>query len=89
MVEANICVDGHDLLNAVLCYRRADETPWTEVPMTFLGNDCWQGRFTVPQLGRYCYTIQAWMDHFATWYQALHKRVAAGQDVAVDLLDRS
>ena len=86
VVEAHIFVDGHDVLDAVLCYRRADETSWTEVPMIFLGNDRWQGRFTVSQLGRYCYTIQGWIDHFATWHQALHKRVAAGQDIAVDLL---
>lgn len=86
VVEASIYADGHDLLNAVLCYRRADEEHWTEAPMTCLGNDRWQGTFTVSQLGRYWYTLEAWIDHFITWHQALHKRLAAGQDVAVDLL---
>ena len=86
VVEADIFTDGHDLLSAVLCYRWADEASWTEVAMAPLGNDRWQGRFHVSQLGRYCYTLQAWIDHFATWYQALHKRVEAEQEVEVELL---
>src|ERR687887_215872 len=57
-----------------------------EVPMALLGNDRWQGRFSVSQLGRYSYTIQAWVDHFATWYEALRKRVEAEQEVQVELL---
>jgi len=86
VVEADIFTDGHDLLSAVLCYRWADEAGWTEVAMAPLGNDRWQGRFSVPRLGRYSYTIRAWADHFATWYQALHKRVEAEQEVQVELL---
>ena len=45
MVEANMFTDGHDVLNAALCYRRADEAV-DEVPMASLGNDRWQGCFT-------------------------------------------
>jgi starch synthase (maltosyl-transferring) len=86
VVEADIFTDGHDLLSAVLCYRWADEACWTEVAMAPLSNDRWQGRFSVPQLGRYFYTMQAWVDHFATWYQALRKRVEAEQEVQGDLL---
>jgi len=85
VVEADIFADGHDLLSAVLCYRPARQAGWMEVPMVPLGNDRWRGRFTVSQLGRYFYTVQAWVDHFATWHQALRKRVAAGQEVAVEL----
>jgi len=86
VVEANIFTDGHDLLSAVLWYRPAGAASRTEVPMAPLGNDRWQGDFIVSQLGRYSYTVQAWVDHFATWHQALRKRVAAGQEVAVELL---
>jgi starch synthase (maltosyl-transferring) len=85
VVEADIFADGHDLLGAVLCHRSADQAAWTEEPMVPLGNDRWQGRFAVSQLGRYVYTVQAWIDHFATWYQALRKRIAAGQEVSVEL----
>jgi starch synthase (maltosyl-transferring) len=86
VVEADIFTDGHDLLSAVLCYLPACQAHWTEVPMVPLGNDRWQGRFTVVQLGRYCYTVQAWVDPFATWHQALRKRVLAGQEVTAELL---
>jgi starch synthase (maltosyl-transferring) len=86
MVEANIFTDGHDLLSAMLWYRPAGVASWTEVPMAPLGNDRWQGDFTVSQLGRYSYTVQAWVDHFSTWHEALRKRVAAGQEIAVELL---
>jgi starch synthase (maltosyl-transferring) len=86
VVEADIFTDGHDLLSAVLCYRCARDTAWTEVAMAPLGNDRWQGRFRVSQLGRYSYSIQAWVDHFATWYEALRKRVEAEQEVQVELL---
>jgi starch synthase (maltosyl-transferring) len=86
VVEADIFADGHDLLSAVLCYRPAQQAHWTEVPMVPLGNDRWQGRFSVAQLGRYAYTVQAWVDHFTTWHEALRKRLMAGQDVTVELL---
>src|SRR5215813_2936823 len=66
VVEADIFADGHDLLSAVLCYRLAAQAHWTEVPMHPLGNDRWQGHFPVTQLGRYAYTLQAWVDPFAT-----------------------
>jgi starch synthase (maltosyl-transferring) len=86
VVEADIFTDGHDLLSAVLCYRWTRDTAWTEVAMAPLGNDRWQGGFSVSQLGRYSYRIQAWVDHFATWYGALRKRVEAEQEVQVELL---
>jgi starch synthase (maltosyl-transferring) len=86
VVEADIFTDGHDLLSAVLCYRCARDTVWTEVAMAPLGNDRWQGCFCVSQLGRYSYSIQAWVDYFATWYEALRKRVEAEQEVQVELL---
>ena len=85
VVEADIFTDGHNLLSAVLCYRSVRDACWTEVAMTPLGNDRWQGRFIVSELGRYSYTIQAWVDHFATWYEALGKRLEAAQEVQVEL----
>jgi len=86
VVEADIFTDGHDLLSAVLCYRCTRDPVWTEVAMAPLGNDRWQGCFSVSQLGRYSYSIQAWVDYFATWYEALRKRVEAKQEVQVELL---
>ena len=51
-----------------------------------MGNDWWQGTFQVAMLGRSEYTVEAWIDHFATWQRDFQKRVEAGQDVTMDLM---
>lgn len=84
-VEADMYTDGHDSIACVLCYRRDDQPAWTEVPMTLLVNDRWQGSFPVTDIGGYWYTLVAWVDHFLTWSRDLVKRIDAGQDLAVDL----
>jgi starch synthase (maltosyl-transferring) len=85
-VRADIYADGHDLLGAMLLYRTAGESAWVEVPMRMVNNDRWGARFRVKTLGRYVYTIVAWVDAFRTWSADLQKRAAEGQDIAVDVL---
>ncbi len=85
-VRADIFADGHDLLGAALLYRRADETRWIEEQMRLVENDRWEGGFQVDTLGRYTYTVVAWVDHFRTWNAHLQKRAEAGQDISVDVL---
>src|SRR4051794_27175665 len=41
-VSADVFVDGHDALSAVVLYRKAGESAWREVPMAPAGNDRWQ-----------------------------------------------
>jgi starch synthase (maltosyl-transferring) len=86
-VTADIHGDGHDFLAAALLYRRAGEPAWRERPMTFVENDRWEGAFVVDALGRYEYTIEAWIDRFASWRHELSKKVGAGQDVSSELLE--
>jgi starch synthase (maltosyl-transferring) len=86
VVEADVFADGHDEITVALRYRHASSADWTEVPMAALGNDRWRAEFAVAELGRYQYQVAAWIDRFATWRHDLEKRVAAGQDVSVDLL---
>ena len=86
IVEADIFSDGHDSLSCVLKYRGGGNEGWHETPMQFLVNDRWRGEFTVDRLGRYLYTLEAWVDHFKSWRQDLVKRVEVGQDVSVELL---
>jgi starch synthase (maltosyl-transferring) len=85
-VEADIFADGHDALSAVLLYRRAGSTTWSEVAMEPSVNDVWHASFQVVQLGDCYYTVQAWIDRFKTWRRDFAKKVAAGQAEAVDLL---
>src|SRR5437016_11332581 len=84
-VEANIFADGHEAIEGVVRYRHEDDEPWTEIAMELLGNDRWSAEFPVEKLGHYIYTITGWIDPFQTWYKDFLKRVAANQDVTVDL----
>jgi len=85
-VQADIFADGHDLIACCILYRFSRDRDWCEAPMKTLVNDRWQGEFKVTQLGDYRYTILAWIDRFGTWQRDFAKRVAAGQDVSVDIL---
>jgi starch synthase (maltosyl-transferring) len=85
-VEADLFADGHDEISCVLLYKKEGATEWIEAPMEPLVNDRWQGSFQVQELGRYLYTVSAWVDRFKSWSRALAKRVEAGQDIEVDLI---
>jgi starch synthase (maltosyl-transferring) len=86
VVEADVFADGHDQVACQVLYSRGGDKQWQSSPMTPLGNDRWRGAFSVAKAGRYQYTIEGWIDHFQTWRDGLAKRIAAGQDVHVDLL---
>jgi starch synthase (maltosyl-transferring) len=85
-VRADIYADGHDLLSAMLLYQPVGDSVRTEVPMRVVNNDRWEASFRVEKLGRYVYTIVAWVDTFRTWSADLQKRAQALQDISVDLL---
>jgi len=86
-VTADIHADGHDVLAAAVLYRRAGDADWREVPMEFVENDSWAAAFVVEALGRYEYTIEGWIDRFASWRHELSNKVGAGQDVSSELLE--
>lgn len=86
-VSADIFTDGHDALQAVMCYRLLSAETWHEVPMAFAGNDRYTAAFTVNSLEPYAYTVQAWLDPFTTWRDGLRKKFNAGQDVQSELLE--
>jgi len=74
VVGADAFVDGHDRIRCVLRYRRAGEAAWRETPMAALGNDRWRGEFEVDALGRFEYTVVAWVDRFLTWQHDFARR---------------
>src|SRR5207245_6801660 len=84
-VEADVFADGHDAIAAVVRYRHEPASSWIEMPMVPLPNDRWRAEFTVTELGRYRFAIEAWIDRFETWSRQFAKRVEAGQDVAQEL----
>jgi starch synthase (maltosyl-transferring) len=85
-VEADAFADGHEHVVVLLSHRMRGAERWIETPMESIFNDRYRASFTLAELGRYEYTIQAWVDRFHTWRYDLTKRAAAGQDLAVDLL---
>ena len=85
VVEADAFTDGHDAIAVMLLHRRKGTRRWDETPMAPLGNDRWQGDFDVPELCRYQFTVEGWVDPFLTWQRDMVKRVVAGQNVDVDL----
>ena len=95
-VIADVFVDGHDRLAVVLKYRLAEapESPgiphdrsWREVRMTPAGEDRWSASFMVDVLGRWEYTVEAWVDRFASWRDELSKKYTAGLEVTGELLE--
>ncbi|MFC2044427.1 alpha-1,4-glucan--maltose-1-phosphate maltosyltransferase [Chloroflexota bacterium] len=88
VVRADIFAEGHDVLTAILQYRKEeDDRKWSKVLMEPTVNDSWRGSFVVSELGRYRYTLIAWIDRFKTWQEHLAKKVEAKEDLFVDFLE--
>ena len=85
-VEADIFLDGHDLLSANLIYKSSKDKNWNTVPMNFVGNDHYQADFSVYENGFYTYTIEAWVNHSARWEHEMVMKIMDGQHVNVELL---
>jgi starch synthase (maltosyl-transferring) len=83
-VEAHCFADGHDVLRARLLWRAEEASAWQEAEMTPLGNDVWRAQFAASEIGRYRYTVAAWVDAFATWRHDFERREdPADQAIAV------
>ncbi len=84
-VSSKVYSDGHDALAVMLNWRQAHSRRWHCVPMTFAGNDLWQAQFTVAEQGPHLFSIEAWIDPFATYCQDLEKKFNAGVAVPLEL----
>ena len=82
-VRADVFADGHDAVAARVLWRKAGSGDWRESHMEPIGNDRFEGRFTVDDLGCWEFTVEAWVDAFAGWRSDLAKRIDAGQDVSI------
>ena len=61
-VEADIFTDGTSAIVSVLRWRPVGSRKWDESPMAPIGNDRWRGTFRVDEMGRYRFTLRAWVD---------------------------
>ena len=86
VVEADVFVDGHEVICCALIFRRQSESDWREATMEALVNDRWRGSFVATEVGRYVYTITAWVDRFKSWRRDLEKKAEAATHTDLDLL---
>jgi len=73
-VEADCFTDGHDAPRVLLRWRRELDADWHEVEMESLGNDRWRGSFRIDSIGRYRYTVLAWVDALLSWRTEFARR---------------
>jgi starch synthase (maltosyl-transferring) len=85
VVEADVFAEYEPVVSGVLLHRREGDEKWNESPMLIVGEDRQRGEFAVDQLGTHHYTLEAWIDHFATWRRALVRKAEAKLDVSVEL----
>jgi len=88
IVGADIFRDGHDKLAATVRYRGPQDSGWLEEPLVHDVNDRWYGSFPVEAIGAWRYQVLGWTDHWATWLDAVTKKVAAGrggEDLELDM----
>ena len=83
VVEADVFADGHDAVACVLCVRKPGGRLMSTTRMTALGNDRYEGRFRVLELGVYHYTVRAHIDPFGSLVQELTRRPADDPDLAL------
>jgi starch synthase (maltosyl-transferring) len=76
-VEADCFTDGHDALVCLLRWRHESETQWHEARMQAAPNDRWLGELRVERLGRYVYSVVAWVDAFLSWRHDFGRRIEA------------
>ena len=84
-VTADIICDGHETMAAALSWRAAEDADWQSVPMMDTGNDRWAASFPIDRVGRYDFTIEAWLDEFGKFQYELTKKYVAGLDLTLEL----
>ncbi|MFN3548394.1 MAG: alpha-1,4-glucan--maltose-1-phosphate maltosyltransferase [Mesorhizobium sp.] len=86
-VEVDVFGEGHDVIDAALLWRRKGSNQWTEAPLEFVVNDRWRAEIVFPTIGDHEYTVIAWRDLFAGWRRDIEKKLAAGQQVSLEVVE--
>jgi starch synthase (maltosyl-transferring) len=84
-IYADIFSDGHDDLSGSLLVKKIKDRTWKEFPMEFISNDRWKSYFIPLKVGKYVFSIEGWINHFATWQKGLIKKFNAGKDISIDI----
>src|SRR5581483_2920632 len=84
-VLCDLAADGHDLLTGEVRHRH-EKSEWQRVPLVMRYPGRWVATFPAAALGRLEFQVEAWVDRFGTWRTQTEARLAAGQDISVELL---
>ncbi|WP_028374828.1 alpha-1,4-glucan--maltose-1-phosphate maltosyltransferase [Leeuwenhoekiella sp. MAR_2009_132] len=86
-VTADVLGDGHDVLQAEICYKWEHSKNWETIRLTPLENDVYTGVFNVENQGFYDYKVSGWIDHALNWQHGIEAKLKDGQYVKSELLD--
>ena len=81
---ADIFKDGHDVVRAMLKWRRQGTSGWQETAMEPADNDRWSATYQFPEPGCWELTIEAWAEPWLTWRHGFKVKLDAGQQVEVE-----
>lgn len=84
-ISADVFGDGHEVFAAAVLHRAEGQVNWTETRMQALKNDRWHADITFDELGRHTFKIIAWRDVWSTLRRDAAKKIAAGQDISVEI----
>ena len=86
-VDANVLVDGHDVIAASVLFKHEKAKKWSEARMYEVGNDEWKASFTVEKQGFYNYKVQGWVDYALNWQHGIGRKIDDSQHVKSELLE--
>jgi starch synthase (maltosyl-transferring) len=84
-VRCDIICDGHDILAAAVLWHPIETQAWSEVAMALEGNDRWLARIPMDRLGQVVFTVEAWVDEFASLCANMAKKHGAGQPTGTEV----
>ena len=86
-INANVLVDGHDVIAASVLYKHKSEKIWQEQRMSLSHNNDWSASFTVEKQGFYSYKVEGWVDHALNWQHGILRKTEDNQYVNSELLE--
>ncbi|MDX6200797.1 MAG: hypothetical protein QOJ83_297, partial [Frankiales bacterium] len=86
-VAATVFREGHDAVNAdiALTTPSGEKLPLVRLTEVNHGLARWQAPVTFTEPGLWAYTIEAWGDPATTWRHNVEVKLAAGQDISLEL----
>ena len=84
-ISADVFSDGHDVLAVDVLWRPVESSDEQRIPMRKLANDRWEARIRPERIGLHSFAIEGWWDQWATFTRDLRTKLAAGQDIALEL----